>query len=677
MAADLLMPLVILSSLVFLLLGFLKKKKKLPLPPGPPTLPLIGHMHIMDQLTHRGLARLANKYGGIMYLRLGFMPTVVVSAPDAAKEVLKEQDGVFSNRPATLTIRYLTYGLADMAFANYGPFWRQMRKLCVMKLFSRKRAESWASVRHEIDGLIRTLAAGAGTTVNLGELVFALTRNITFKAAFGSDFDDDQNVFLSILQEFSRLFGAFNIGDFVPWLDRFDLQGLNKRLEKARGSLDRFTDRIIDDHMAKAKGKGEDGSDMVDELLAFLGDQASAGAEEVLDENSAGLKLTRENVKAIVMSTYALSSIYHDRSPSRQKNLSKSLRISGAFKHPKDAGVVNDIAFLIENDDSFRKTKLFKFFFPKKSRSDGPTSNLLIRTLPAVRPSLNYFVMQYFLKKKNKMHFDPVVVKATEQNPLDAFPISFYRLQPLVFGSVGSMARYQLAASDLFDAAYGDKKFSLVDLYKPKTVDVMFGGTETVASAIEWVMAELMNNPKEMEKVQDEMKREVGLERQVEESDIERLVHLKRVFRETLRLHPPIPMLMHETAEETELLGYRVPARCRVMVNAYAIGRNPEAWPDANKFVPDRFASEGAPDFKGSNFELIPFGSGRRSCPGMQLGLYTLELAVARMVHSFTWALPDGMKSGELDMSDTCGLTAPRAKQLEAVPTPRLLFCLL
>nr|WEI34484.1 ribosomal protein S3 [Saururus chinensis] len=101
---------------------------------------------------------------------------------------------------------------------------------------------------------------------------------------------------------------------------------------------------------------------------------------------------------------------YHDRSPSRKKNLSKSLRVSGAFKHPKYAGVVNDIAFLIENDDSSRKTKLFKFFFPKKSRSDGPTSHLLKRTLPAVRPSLNYSVMQYLLNTKNKMHFDPVVV---------------------------------------------------------------------------------------------------------------------------------------------------------------------------------------------------------------------------------------------------------------------------
>jgi len=99
---------------------------------------------------------------------------------------------------------------------------------------------------------------------------------------------------------------------------------------------------------------------------------------------------------------------YHDRSPSIKKNLSKSLRVSGAFKHPKYAGVVNDIAFLIENDDSFRKTKLFKFFFPKKSRSDGPTSYL--RTLPAVRPSLNFLVMQYFFNTKNQMNFDPVVV---------------------------------------------------------------------------------------------------------------------------------------------------------------------------------------------------------------------------------------------------------------------------
>jgi len=113
---------------------------------------------------------------------------------------------------------------------------------------------------------------------------------------------------------------------------------------------------------------------------------------------------------------------YHDRPPSIKKNLSKLLRVSGAFKHPKYAEVVNDIAFLIENDNFFRKTKLFKFFFPKKSRSDGPTSHLLKRTLPAVRPSLNYSVMQYLLNTKNKINFDPVVVLNHFVNPGVAEP---------------------------------------------------------------------------------------------------------------------------------------------------------------------------------------------------------------------------------------------------------------
>ncbi|TMX03612.1 hypothetical protein EJD97_015482, partial [Solanum chilense] len=101
---------------------------------------------------------------------------------------------------------------------------------------------------------------------------------------------------------------------------------------------------------------------------------------------------------------------YHYRSPSIKKNHSKSLCVSGAFKHPKYSGIENDIAFLIKNEDSFRKTNLFKFFFPKSSRSNRPTIHLLKRTLPALRPSLNYSVMQYLLNTKKKMYIDPVVV---------------------------------------------------------------------------------------------------------------------------------------------------------------------------------------------------------------------------------------------------------------------------
>lgn len=201
----------------------------------------------------------------------------------------------------------------------------------------------------------------------------------------------------------------------------------------------------------------------------------------------------------------------------------------------------------------------------------------------------------------------------------------------------------------------------------------MFGGTETVASAIEWAMTELMRSPEDLKRVQQELTQVVGLNRRVEESDFEKLTYLKCCLKETLRLHPPIPLLLHETSEEAVVSGYRIPAKSRVMINAWAIGRDPGSWVDPDTFKPYRFLKEGVPDFKGSNFEFIPFGSGRRSCPGMQLGLYALEVAVAHLVHSFTWELPDGMKPSELDMGDVFGLTAPKAIRLIAVPRQRLL----
>ncbi|KAJ6395784.1 hypothetical protein OIU77_020943 [Salix suchowensis] len=137
---------------------------------------------------------------------MGGLHVVAVSTPETAREVLHVQDIVFANRPANLAIVYLTYDRADMAFANYGPFWRQTRKICAMKLFSRKRAESWASVRDEVESTSRKVLEKTGEPVNIGELVFALTRSITYKAAFGSSSNEGQEEFMAILQE---LFKAF------------------------------------------------------------------------------------------------------------------------------------------------------------------------------------------------------------------------------------------------------------------------------------------------------------------------------------------------------------------------------------------------------------------------------------------------------------------------------------
>nr|GMC59859.1 cytochrome P450 84A1-like [Ipomoea batatas] len=490
------------TLLLFLLSRFLRK----PYPPGPKGWPLIGNWNLMDHYSHRGFAKLARQYGGLLHFQMGSVHVVVVSGPEEAREVLQIQDNVFSNRPATIAISYLTYDRADMAFAHYGPFWRQMRKVCVMKLFSRRRAESWDSVRNEVDKMVRAVGASAGSAVNIGELVTGLTRDIVYRAAFGSSSSDGKDQFITILQEFSLLFGAFNIADFFPWLKWADPQGLNARLVKARASLDGFIDKIIENHIQKRKDNKEgiinigSDTDMVDELLAFYSEEAAVNETEDLQN---AIKLNRDNIKAIIM-------------------------------------------------------------------------------------------------------------------------------------------------------------------------DVMFGGTETVASAIEWAVAELMNSPEDLKRVQEELSSVVGLDRKVEEADLENLTFLKCCLKETLRLHPPIPLLLHETAKACEVNGYYIPARSRVAINAWAIGRDKNSWEEADSFKPERFLKAGVADYKGNNFEFIPFGSGRRSCPGLQLGVYSLEVAVAHLLHCFTWELPNGMKPSEMKMEDVFGLTAPLANRLVAVPSPRL-----
>jgi ferulate-5-hydroxylase len=126
------------ASLVFVILQT-RRLGRAPFPPGPKPLPIIGNMALVDQLTHRGLGALAKQYGGLLHLRFGWLHVFAVSTPEYAREVLHAQDGAFSNRPATMAVHYLTYGRSDMAFAHNGAYWRQMRKLCVTKVFSRRR----------------------------------------------------------------------------------------------------------------------------------------------------------------------------------------------------------------------------------------------------------------------------------------------------------------------------------------------------------------------------------------------------------------------------------------------------------------------------------------------------------------------------------------------------------
>ena len=201
--------------------------------------------------------------------------------------------------------------------------------------------------------------------------------------------------------------------------------------------------------------------------------------------------------------------------------------------------------------------------------------------------------------------------------------------------------------------------------------DMLLAGMDTSAAAVEWAMSEVIRRPRVMKKLQKEVEEKVGRNQMVEESHLSSLKYLDCVIKESMRLHPVGPLLIHEAMEECEINGFHIPNKVRVLVNVWAIGRDPEAWTDPDKFDPERFQGSNI-ELLGRDFKLIPFGSGRRGCPGLQLGLTVVSLIVAQLVHCFDWELPDGTKPHDLDMSEHFGLVTSRAKHLMAIPVYRL-----
>ncbi|KAG8661506.1 cytochrome P450 CYP736A12-like [Manihot esculenta] len=502
----------ILAILVTLLVSFLfnpratsfwsrrHPKNDRKLPPGPPALPIIGNLYMLGSLPHRSLYRLSKKYGPIMSMRLGSIPAIVVSSPQAAELFLKTHDVVFASRPIIQASVYLFYGNKGMVFSEYGPYWRSIRKLCTLQLLSPSKIEYFAPMRMEevrllVNSLKKAAAAREAVDISLG--VGDLIRNMSCKLVFGEANIYEFDLKL-LIEEALNLTGAFNIADYVPFLGAFDLQGLKKRMKAFSKKMDKILEKIIDEHEREAQWqKQQQTRDFVDVLLSLM-NQPIASNDESLST------LDRTNIKAILQ-------------------------------------------------------------------------------------------------------------------------------------------------------------------------DMIIGSFDTSAVTIEWTLTELLRHPSAMKRLQDELQSVVGLDKMVQEKDLSNLPYLDMVIKESLRLHPVGPLLIPRSCmEEIIIDGYHIPKKARIIVNAWGIGRDPDVWSDnAEEFLPERFAAKSI-DIRGRDFEFLPFGSGRRGCPGMQLGLTVVRLVIAQLVHCFNWELPDGVLPGELDMSEVFGLSLPRASHLVVVPKYRL-----
>ncbi|KAK8985562.1 hypothetical protein V6N11_068816 [Hibiscus sabdariffa] len=491
-----------LCSFIYFFRTLTTNKNDRKLPPGPAPLPIIGNLHMLGKLPHQSLHRLAQRYGPIMLIKLGHVPTIVVSSPEAAELFLKVHDVVFASRPKVQSSDYLTCGAKGLAFTEYGSYWRTVRKWCILHLLSALKVESFAPVRKaEMVSLVESVRAMAaeGETLNLSQQVAKVVEVIMSRVIFGRCMDDEVEL-KPLIEETMYLAGVFNLSDYVPFLAPLDLQGIKRRLKRTSNGLHAFFDKLIDE-------------------------------------------IERES-----------------------KNIEE-----------------------------------------RKSYTDI------------------FHVMVSLLN--------------TPMNPAD-------EENPYIIGR---------------------------ENIRGIMVDMVAASFDTTSTAIEWTLSELLRHPRVMAGLQQELETIVGRNRMVEESDLPKLTYLDMVIKESLRLHPVAPLLIpHESTEDITVNGHFIPKKSRIVVNVWSLGRDCTVWSDnAEEFFPERFDNSGI-DLRGHDFQLIPFGAGRRGCPGMQLGLTTLRLVVAQLVHCFDWELPDALLPNELDMTEKFGLSLPRANHLFAKPAYRL-----
>ncbi|KAB2053554.1 hypothetical protein ES319_A12G195500v1 [Gossypium barbadense] len=279
--------------------------RNLVLPPWPTKLPIIGNLHNIGRYPHRSLKSLAQRFGPLMSLRFGNVPVLVVSSADAASEIKKTHDLTFINRPKRSIFQKLLYDYKDVASAPYGEYWRQMRSICVLNLLSNRRVQSYRGVREEETALaVEKIEKSSSlcSPVNLSELFSATNNNVICRIALGRKYSEDTNKFGKLLNEFTKLLGALDVGDYLPWLAWLShVNGLHGKAEKVAKEFDEFLDGVLEEHMNRhdrhvndhAGIQGEYQEDFVDVLL------------EIQRENTVDFPSEKISIMTLILDMFA------------------------------------------------------------------------------------------------------------------------------------------------------------------------------------------------------------------------------------------------------------------------------------------------------------------------------------------------------------------------------------
>ncbi|KAF2283395.1 hypothetical protein GH714_003876 [Hevea brasiliensis] len=297
------MMLVLLSFAAFIFLAFFfNRKQRSQLPPGPIGFPVIGHLHLLGPLIHHSFRDLSFRYGPLFYLNLGSVPCVVASTPELAKEFLKTQEQTFPCRVSSLAIKHLTYN-ASFAFAPYGPYWKFIKKWTSFELLGNRVINQFAPIRiKEVNHFLQILYSKSkvGDSVNVSEELMKLSNNVISQMVWSvRSSGTDGQISRSVVRDVTQMFGQFNISDFVWFCRNLDLQGFRKRFEETRARYDMWVEKHVTAREQVRNQKRINGvqeheaKDFLDLIL------------DLMEDDTAEIKLTRDNVKALILVTRA------------------------------------------------------------------------------------------------------------------------------------------------------------------------------------------------------------------------------------------------------------------------------------------------------------------------------------------------------------------------------------
>ncbi|CAI5521961.1 unnamed protein product [Closterium sp. Naga37s-1] len=586
-----------------------------------------------------------------MGMRLGRTPTVVLSSPAAARQVLRDADMACASRPAAITSALLTHGPRDLVFAPYGPPFVHRRKLATSHLFTAERIAAWRGVRaDEAEGMVAAVvdeiaaaekAAGeaegsAWAEVEIRPHLARVSLNNILRMSCGRRYQfsrpgkpdalaDEVN---SVIFKIAGLLGPFNYVDHVAEWDWFDkwTGGLTGKCRVLAPKLQKFFRGVLDDHRRMRR---EEEGKRAKEAEAAAAEAAAAAAAEGEGEGTEGTGSEGEQRRGVMEDASTFAPLENPEDPERD---------------------FLDVLLMLQKQQQQQQEQQQQQQQQQEQQQQ---------------------------QQQQKQMNGSASADAKEESK---------GVNGSVNGGSGfGVGKTPVAAAVAAGAAAAAGSGLVVDDVEITSLlqDLLVAGTDTAAVSTEWALAELVNRPDAMKRLQaeidgaleqwhrdhesDKIKSQSDLEAAWEQTGGEallmRLPYLQAVVKEMLRMHPPGAFLIaHSTTGPVDLCSgrYRVPAGTMVLVNVWSISRDPSLWPEPDRFVPERFlpgevfelpesgTGEGVKrivgeevDMRGFDFRLLPFGSGRRMCVGQRLGhqLVTIMLERLSAVESYGLAM--------------------------------------